>query len=72
MRTFKLVRSNDLSGVSGVGVVAEGAEFDTGQIAICWLSKYHAIGIYENLHVLDQVHGHNGSTVVKWDDEADK
>lgn len=68
MRTFKIIRDKDLGGVSGVGEVAEGVEFDTGQIAICWLSKYHAIGIYENLHVLDQVHGHNGATRVIFDE----
>lgn len=64
MRTFKLSRNKDLSGVSGTGEVAEGVEFDTGQVAICWMTKYHAIGIYENLHVLEMVHGHEGSTKV--------
>lgn len=67
MRTFKLNRKDDLSGVSGTGLVAEGVEFDTGQIAICWMTKYHAIGIYENLHTLEQVHGHNGATEVIFD-----
>lgn len=66
MRTFKLVRDVDVSGVSGIGEVAEGVEFDDGQVVICWLSKYHAIGVFDNVHCLEQVHGHEGSTRVVW------
>jgi hypothetical protein len=66
MRTFTLVRDKDLSGVSGTGTVAEGIEFDTGKVAICWLTKYHSVSVFDSLHVLEQVHGHEGSTKVQW------
>lgn len=67
MRTFKLHRDKDLSGVSGTGDVAEGVEFDTGKVVICWLTKYHSVSVFDNVHTLEQVHGHEGSTKVVWD-----
>lgn len=37
MRTFVLRRNEDISGVSGVGIVAEGIEFSDGVVALRWL-----------------------------------
>lgn len=67
MRTFRVVRHVDVSGVSGTGTVAEGVEFDDGQVVICWLSKYHSIGVFDNLLCLQKIHGHNGDTEVVFD-----
>lgn len=67
MRTFKLVRSEDLSGVSGVGEVAEGVEFRDGTVVISWLRKFHSLGVYENVEELIAIHGHEGRTVIKFD-----
>jgi hypothetical protein len=61
-----MVRSEDVSGISGVGDVAEGVEFEDGQVVICWLSKYHSIGVFDNLHCLEKIHGHEGKTEIKW------
>lgn len=66
MRRFHLVRREDLSGVSGTGVVAEGIEFDNGSAAMCWLTKYHIIEVVPNVHTLEAVHGHGGRTYVEW------
>jgi hypothetical protein len=66
VRTFKLVRSEDLSGVSGVGEVAEGVEFKDGTVVISWLTKFHSIGIYENVEELVAIHGHEGRTHVEF------
>lgn len=68
MRRFNLVRSKDISGVSGVGNVAEGVEFDTGKVVICWVSKYHSLGIFDTVHELEMIHGHENSTKVEWVD----
>lgn len=68
MRTFRLVRHVDVSGVSGTGTVAEGVEFDDGQVVMCWLSKYHSIAVFDNILCLQKIHGHDGSTEVVWDD----
>lgn len=68
MKTFYLVRNKDVSGISGVGKVAEGVEWDDGQVTICWLSKYHSIGVFDNILCLQKIHGHDGATEVVWDD----
>lgn len=66
MRRFHLVRKEDLSGVSGTGVVAEGIEFDNGSVAMCWLTKYHIIETAPNVHTIEAVHGHGGRTYVEF------
>jgi len=66
MRRFKLVRAEDMSGISGIGEVAEGVEFENGQVALHWLTQYDSVGIYSNIHNVEKVHGHEGRTVVKW------
>ena len=68
MRRFNLVRTEDLSGVSGTGIVAEGIEFENGKVAICWTSKYHITSVIDNMHTLEKVHGHGGKTHVEWID----
>ena len=70
MRRFHLIRDEDLSGVSGTGIVAEGIEFDNGKVAICWTTKYHVVSVIDNIHTLEAVHGHGGLTYVKWIDNA--
>jgi hypothetical protein len=70
MRRFVLVRSEDVSGTSGTGVVAEGIEFSNGQVVIHWLTQLESVAIYANVKVLDQVHGHGGRTRVEWVDPA--
>jgi len=68
VRRFHLVRDEDLSGVSGTGVVAEGVEFENGKVAICWTSKYHITSVIDNMHTLEKVHGHGGRSRVVWID----
>lgn len=36
MEIFELVRNNDVTGISGVGVVAEGVIFSDGTVALRW------------------------------------
>ena len=71
MRRFHLIRTEDLSNVSGTGIVAEGIEFENGKVALCWTSKYHIASIIDNIHTLEAVHGHGGRTYIEWLDEAD-
>ena len=63
-RLFTLVRTEDVSGTSGVGVVAEGVEFSDGTCVLHWISQLHSIEICANLHVVEQIHGHEGRTKV--------
>lgn len=66
MRRFVLDRSFDATGTSGTGIVAEGVQFSSGHVVIHWLSQLEAINVYGNAMVLEQLHGHNGNTIIKW------
>lgn len=65
-RRFELHRDADVSGVSGVGVVAEGVEFTGGTVALRWASNpdtptsvvFHDNGIAS----VEAIHGHDGRT----------
>jgi hypothetical protein len=69
MRAFQLHRDIDTSGVSGLGVVAEGVVFETGKVVISWLTKNSSLGLYDSLEIMDAIHGHNGNTRVVWMDD---
>ena len=69
MRRFVLNRKEDISGVSGVGTVAEGVEFSDGTCALRWRTKYTCTAIYESILVLEHIHGHNGATEISWLDK---
>lgn len=71
MRRFHLIRTEDLSGVSGTGAVAEGVEWDNGSVSMCWLTKYHIIENADNVHTIIAVHGHKGRTFVEWIDKEE-
>lgn len=70
MRRFHLYRYQDVSGVSGVGTIAEGVEFHDGQCALSWFGQHHVIGVYPSVKDIEQVHGHQGATVIKWLDPS--
>ncbi len=65
-RLFVLERTEDVSGTSGVGVVAEGVEFSNGSVAIHWISQMESIEICANMHVVEAIHGHEGRTKIRW------
>lgn len=69
MRTFKTVRTRDVSGVSGTGVVAEGVQFTDGTCVLRWLTDTSSTAIYNSIDELVAIHGHEGATTVQWDDE---
>lgn len=69
MRRFNLMRDEDVSGVSGVGKVAEGCEFSNGICAMTWLTPYRSATIYYSIKELGAVHSHGGATRVEWIDE---
>lgn len=71
-RRFVLVRAEDMSGVSGTGIVAEGIAFSTGKVALAWIRPPFAIGIFESVFDLMAVHGHQGKTKVRWVDQEER
>ena len=65
-----LHRTEDESGVSGEGVVAEFTEFTDGRVVISWWNdandnldtEGNGLAIYDTLDDARQVHGHDGRT----------
>lgn len=72
MRTFKLVRDSDISGVSGTGAVAEGVEFHDGQSILSWFGQYHSIAVYPHITDIIAIHGHGGATHVEFDPDPNQ
>lgn len=69
MRQFYLQRNKDETGVSGTGIVAEGVEFTSGMIAMTWLGLHRCVNIYESIKTVEELHGHEGKTVIVFLDE---
>lgn len=67
-RRFHLERKEDVSGSSGTGVVAQGCQFANGQAVMTWLTPLTSVCVYHSLDVLEQIHGHEGKTVVVSDE----
>lgn len=70
MRRFLLVRERDVTGVSGTGIVAEGAEFTSGLAVLRWLREPYAVGVFQSVADLVAIHGHEGATHVHFLDQA--
>lgn len=71
MKRFYLQRNKDASGISGIGKVAEGCQFDTGWCALVWLTEKSSMSYYQNIETLESIHGHHGMTKIMWvDDES--
>ena len=58
IRCFTLRRQDDVSGVSGTGVVLEGALFSTGVVVIHWLTPppRGSIAIFDSLDQFLSIH----------------
>ena len=69
MRTFKLVRKEDVSGVSGVGEIAEGTEFHDKQVVLSWFGRFHTLEIAPDIETVMALHGHGNKTSIVWDVE---
>lgn len=67
-RLFVLRRDDDVSGVSGLGGVAEGVEFSDGTVVLRWLRAGGSTAVYDSLARMVAIHGHDGRTRVVWFD----
>lgn len=63
-----MVRHSDPSGISGVGLVAYGVQFDDGHVAVRWVSESPSTSLWDDVDDLMAVHGHRGATVLHWMD----
>lgn len=67
-RRFRLVRHFDVSGVSGIGTVAEGVQFDDGAVALRWKGDHPSTVAWDSIAAILAVHGHHGATDLEWID----
>lgn len=64
MKIFYLNRTEDESGISGTGRVAQGFIFDNGKVCITWLSEHPSVTVYDNIGEVRAIHGHQGKTEI--------
>jgi hypothetical protein len=68
-RRFALHRRHDSTGVSGLGLVAFGTVYPSGQTTLAWCcSDIASITVYESPDQVVQIHGHDGDTDIVWID----
>jgi hypothetical protein len=70
MQMFELHREEDVSGVSGVGVVAEGVQFHDGTVVIRWFGDDASTVVWPDIASAEKVHGHGGRTRIVWNGPA--
>jgi hypothetical protein len=69
-RLFRLIRHEDVSLVSGIGVVAHGVQFPDGACALRWINPGvpPSTAVWDSIEAIELVHGHGGKTEVEWID----
>lgn len=60
MRVFELRRHEDVSGVSGTGVVAHAVEWPNGICTLNWATQYSSTAVYQSLDTMKKIHEHGG------------
>lgn len=64
MKLFHFYRSEDQSGVSGTGLVAEGVQLTNGWCVLRWISKHSSLCFYQSLDQVRAIHSHGGKTEI--------
>lgn len=72
-RRFALHRRQDLSGVSGTGLVAFGTVYPTGRTTLAWcVGDVASVTVYDSADQVLQIHGHDGFTDLVWIDGPER
>lgn len=69
IRRFVLMRNIDITGISGTGLVAWGVQFPDGKVVTRWNGTVAQTCVWDSIADVEAIHGHNGSTEIKWLDE---
>ncbi|MEU4410707.1 hypothetical protein AB0F88_39905 [Streptosporangium sp. NPDC023963] len=69
-RRFQLVRDRDVTGVSGVGIVADGVLWPDNTVSIRWRGDRPSIVHWSHIDDALHVHGHGGATRFEWLDNG--
>ncbi|MFJ7269383.1 hypothetical protein ACIQV3_22525 [Streptomyces sp. NPDC099050] len=67
-RRFYLLRHQDISGVSGTGIVANGVLWPDGTASLRWTGERPSTVHWDRIADAEAVHGHGGATEIKWTD----
>jgi hypothetical protein len=69
-RRFILVRHEDVSKVSGTGVVAQGIQWPDGTVSMRWSNPGlpSSFACWDNIEAIERIHGHQGKTEIEWID----
>lgn len=65
MKYFIMERFEDISKISGLGIIAEGIIWSDGTVAYRWLSDIATTVIAENIETVEMLHGHDGKTKIR-------
>lgn len=68
-RRFFLLRHQDVSGISGTGIVAEGILFADLTAAVHWRGQWPSTTVWPSLDAMMAVHGHGGLTEILFVDK---
>jgi hypothetical protein len=74
VRVGRIVRHEDVHGVSGIGDhLADVFESSDGTTIVRWLGKDGSTNVYQGVKNVTNVHGHGGKTDIEWlwEQEAD-
>lgn len=62
LQEFYLLRKKDVSGVSGLGVVARGIVLPSHRVVMEWSMPFESITLFQNIGEVEKIHGHEGAT----------
>ena len=68
MKIYEMVRLEDISGISGVGNIAEVVEFENGKTVVAWRTdspngpNIANVIVYDSIEDCEKIHGHEGAT----------
>jgi len=68
MRRFTLNRVEDVTGISGIGPVAEGIQFSDGSCVLHWRPPYSCTIVHSSIENVKAVHCHADRTIIEWRD----
>lgn len=68
---FRLVRYEDVNGVSGTGTVAFGTyyPFPNDRATLAWCSDTNSVAVFDSIEDIEEIHGHDGRAEIEWIDD---
>ena len=68
MLNFRLIRDEDVTGISGTGIVAEGTLFSNGEVVVAWLGEDPSVVHWpKGIRSVEKISGHGGKTRIVWE-----